>query len=111
MPLVLAVHLCPRAALLDQGRSWPGGYADFLRPGRSLQVGGQDSSAVCHATGLASQMSVPPHRRWTQTDIDDLRSGVSSGVEIEVIADTLGRTLEDTKAMVSRLRMRPGKGT
>jgi hypothetical protein len=46
------------------------------------------------------------HQRWTQTNINDLRSGVASGVEIEAIADALGRTVEDIRAMVLRLRLR-----
>lgn len=46
------------------------------------------------------------HQRWTQTNINDLRSGVASGVEVEAIADALGRTVEDTRAMVLRLRLR-----
>ena len=46
------------------------------------------------------------HQRWTQTDINDLRSGVAGGVEVEGIAEALGRTVEDTRAMVLRLRLR-----
>lgn len=46
------------------------------------------------------------HRRWTQTDINDLRSGVVGGVGVEAIADALGRTVEDTRAMALRLRLR-----
>ena len=48
------------------------------------------------------------HKRWTQTDIDDLRSGTARGMEVETIADALGRTVEDTRAMASRLRLRVG---
>lgn len=48
------------------------------------------------------------HKRWTQTDIDDLRSGTAGGMEVETIADALGRTVEDTRAMASRLRLRVG---
>ncbi len=48
------------------------------------------------------------HKRWTQTDIDDLRSGTTGGMEVETIADALGRTVEDTRAMASRLRLRVG---
>lgn len=50
------------------------------------------------------------HQRWTQTSINDLRSGVAGGVDIEAIADALGRTVEDTRAMASRLRLRVGVG-
>lgn len=46
------------------------------------------------------------HQRWTQTNINDLRSGVIGGVDIEVVADALGRTVEDTRAMALRLRLR-----
>lgn len=46
------------------------------------------------------------NRRWTQTAIDDLRSGVANGLEVETIADALGRTVEDTRAMALRLRLR-----
>jgi hypothetical protein len=46
------------------------------------------------------------HQRWTQTDINDLRSGVAGGVEIEAIADALGRTVEDVRTMALRLRLR-----
>lgn len=46
------------------------------------------------------------HRRWTQTDINDLRTGVASGVGVDAIADALGRTVEDTRAMVMRLNLR-----
>ena len=50
------------------------------------------------------------HQRWTQTSINDLRSGVAAGVNIEAIAAALGRTVEDTRAMASRLRLRVGIG-
>ncbi len=46
------------------------------------------------------------HQRWTQTAINDLRSGIASGLEVETIADTLGRTVADTRAMAFRLRLR-----
>lgn len=46
------------------------------------------------------------HQRWTQTNLSDLRSGVADGVEIEGIADALGRTVEDTCAMALRVRIR-----
>ncbi len=48
------------------------------------------------------------HQRWTQTSINDLRSGVAAGVHIEAIADALGRSVEDTRGMALRLRMRVG---
>lgn len=47
------------------------------------------------------------HQRWTQTSINDLRSGVADGVEVEAMAVALDRTVEDTRAMVLRLRLRP----
>lgn len=50
------------------------------------------------------------HQRWTQANIDDLRCGVAGGVEIEAIADALGRTVEDTRAMALRLRLRVRPG-
>jgi len=50
------------------------------------------------------------HWRWTQSNIDDLRSGVAAGVDIEAVADALGRTVEDTRAMALRLRLRVGGG-
>ncbi|WP_084583920.1 hypothetical protein [Sphingomonas azotifigens] len=46
------------------------------------------------------------HQRWTQTNINDLRSGITAGIGIEAIADALGRTVEDTRAMALRLRLR-----
>lgn len=46
------------------------------------------------------------HQRWTQSNINDLRSGVASGVEVEAIADALGRTVEDVRTMILRLRLR-----
>ncbi|MHA6721175.1 hypothetical protein ACX40Y_17210 [Sphingomonas sp. RS6] len=46
------------------------------------------------------------HQRWTQTNINDLRSGITAGISIEAIADALGRTVEDTQAMALRLRLR-----
>lgn len=46
------------------------------------------------------------HQRWTQTSINDLRSGIAAGISIEAIADALGRTVEDTRAMALRLRLR-----
>lgn len=46
------------------------------------------------------------HQRWTQTSINDLRSGVAGGVDIEVIADALGRTVDEIRAMAFRLRLR-----
>lgn len=46
------------------------------------------------------------HQRWTQTNIDDLRSGIAGGISVEAIADTLGRTIDDTRAMALRLRLR-----
>ena len=45
------------------------------------------------------------HQRWTQSDINDLRSGVASGVEVEAIAEALGRTVEDVRTMILRLRL------
>lgn len=48
------------------------------------------------------------HQRWTQTHIDDLRSGVSGGLSFEVIAETLGRTVEDVRLMARRLPLRDG---
>lgn len=45
------------------------------------------------------------HQRWTQTSINDLRSGLAGGLGIEVIADALGRTVEDTREMAFRLRL------
>ena len=46
------------------------------------------------------------HQRWTQTNINDLRSGIASGVEVEAIADALERTIEDVRTMVLRLHLR-----
>ena len=46
------------------------------------------------------------HQHWTQTNIDDLRCGVAGGVDLEAIADALGRTVEDTSSMAQRLRLR-----
>ena len=46
------------------------------------------------------------HQRWTQTNINDLRSGAAGGVGVEAIAEALGRTVEDTRAMALRLRLR-----
>lgn len=46
------------------------------------------------------------HQRWTQSNINDLRSGVASGVEVEAIAEALGRTVEDVRTMILRLRLR-----
>lgn len=50
------------------------------------------------------------HQRWTQTNIDDLTSGVAGGLQIETIADAMGRTVEDTRAMALRLRLRVAAG-
>jgi hypothetical protein len=51
------------------------------------------------------------YQRWTQTNINDLRSGIAAGISIELIADALGRRVEDTRAMALRLRLRvtPGR--
>jgi len=46
------------------------------------------------------------HQRWTQTNINDLRSGVAGGVSVEAIAEALGRTVEDIRTMAMRLRLR-----
>ena len=57
-------------------------------------------------TGRREVLMTNKHHRWTQTHINDLRSGVASGMEVAVIADTLGRTVEDTRVMILRLRLR-----
>jgi hypothetical protein len=46
------------------------------------------------------------HQRWTQTDINVLRSGVSRSISAEAMAETLGRTVKDIEAMTLRLRLR-----
>lgn len=46
------------------------------------------------------------HQRWTQTDINDLRSGVAGGIVVEALADALGRTPKEIQAMALRLRLR-----
>jgi hypothetical protein len=49
---------------------------------------------------------IDKHQRWTQTNINDLRSGVANGVSAEAIADALGRTVQDIRSMALRLRLR-----
>ena len=43
--------------------------------------------------------------RWTQTHISDLRLGLRGGETVETIATALGRTPEDLRAMMDRLRL------
>ena len=105
MPLVLALHLRAGASVFDGGASWPCGDADRIRVGGPLPMGARYPRAGRHrARGDAAVMNV--HQRWTQTNIDDLRCGIANGVEVEAIAEALDRTVEDIRAMTSRLRLR-----
>jgi len=45
-------------------------------------------------------------RRWTQTDITELRSRLESGESASAICDALERSSEDLLAMMSRLCLR-----
>jgi hypothetical protein len=52
-----------------------------------------------------------PHRRWTQTDLTDLRARVQSGEELLDVSDAIGRTIDDVVRMATRLRIKPlGRG-
>jgi hypothetical protein len=44
--------------------------------------------------------------RWTQTHISDLRIGLRGGETVETIATALGRTPDDLRAMMNRLRLK-----
>jgi hypothetical protein len=45
--------------------------------------------------------------RWTQSHITDLRVGLRGGETVETIATALGRTPDDLRAMMDRLRIKP----
>lgn len=62
-------------------------------------------SHACKRRARGNTPVTSKHQRWTQTAINDLRNGIASGLEVETIADTLGRTVEDTRAMALRLRL------
>jgi len=50
-------------------------------------------------------------RRWTQTDITDLRQRLAAGTTENEIAAAVDRTVEAVEAMMSRLRLRgSGRG-
>jgi hypothetical protein len=105
MSLVLALHLRAGAPVFGEGASRPRRDVDIFRAGRPMQMGARDPG-VGWRRARGNAIVTSKHQRWTQTNINDLRSGIASGVEIEVIADALGRTVEDIRAMVSRLRLR-----
>jgi iron uptake system EfeUOB component EfeO/EfeM len=48
-----------------------------------------------------------PHRRWTQTDLTDLRARVQGGENLTDICPAIGRTIEDITRMTTRLRIKP----
>jgi hypothetical protein len=105
MPLVLALHLRAGAPLFGEGAAGPCRHDDIFRAGRSMQVGVRNPGIPVRLAHRIARMTAR-HQRWTQTNIDDLRSGVAGGVNIEAIADALGRTVEDTRTMAQRLRLR-----
>jgi hypothetical protein len=53
-----------------------------------------------------TRVSAAADRRWTQTDITELRSIVGDGSTVEQIAVKLDRTSTDVAALMSRLRLR-----
>jgi hypothetical protein len=48
---------------------------------------------------------VNPHKRWTQTDITELRQRVNDGQGTRAIADAIGRSEDDVRTMIGRLRL------
>ncbi len=46
-----------------------------------------------------------PHARWTQTDITNLRERAGSGAPLTELVMLLGRSAEDVRHMMIRLRI------
>lgn len=49
---------------------------------------------------------MPPHKRWTQTDIVALRARVQAGETVPQIADGLAHDPESVRSMMSRLSLK-----
>lgn len=60
---------------------------------------------VAEASGWIMSQDWPPKRRWTQTDISQLRREVAHGATIETLATSLARDPEEVFRMASRLNV------
>lgn len=46
------------------------------------------------------------HQRWTQADITDLRTRLLAGASVADLVETMQRSPEEIRQMMSRLRLR-----
>ena len=61
---------------------------------------------MSYGRGIASRLTRGPERRWTQSEITQLRSLLAAGSTASDAAGSLGRSLLDVEALMSRLRLR-----
>lgn len=55
---------------------------------------------------ITTRITPVPDRRWTQSDITQLRTMVASGATADDVAHKLDRSLADVIALINRLRLR-----
>lgn len=79
---------------------------DWNRPRSSWRVDDLTTfSGVAAATSGRMMSDVYQKRRWTQTDINELRREVAGGANIKSLAASLGREAEEIHRMAERLSL------
>jgi hypothetical protein len=70
-----------------------------------------EQAVASDAREQARRDRLAAHRRWTQTDINDLRVRVLAGASLVDLATQTGREAADISAMAYRLRLNVTAGS